>query len=194
MGNPQVTQPGPHPYPHPHTRNPHGFTRRNEPKNSQNGWEMTEIWAKQCSLTVLLLSQSFLNRFGCFWARFKRGGLENLYPYPYLCLPACLTRAGPITRDNLQILILAKNECRLEVSLWVNTVSQRHTLLLLVHPHSLSVSGSLLCLCLFFLYIARRSFPVFLCFIFLSRYILVNWSIFSGFRTQWTIELCTILT
>ena len=64
---------------------------------------MTEIRAnlKQCSLTVLLISQSFLNRFGCFWARFKRGGLENLYPYPYPCLPACLTRAGSITRDNL---------------------------------------------------------------------------------------------
>ena len=62
---------------------------------------MTEIRAKQCSLTVLLISQSFLNRFGCFWARFKRGGLENPYPYPHPCLPACLTRAGSITRDNL---------------------------------------------------------------------------------------------
>ena len=62
---------------------------------------MTEIRAKQCSLTLLLISQSFLNRFGCFWARFKRGGLENPYPYPYPCLPACLTRAGSITRNNL---------------------------------------------------------------------------------------------
>ena len=67
---------------------------------------MTEIRVKQCSLTVLLISQSFSNRFSCFWARFKRGGLENPYPYPYPCLPACLTRAGPITRDNLYIHLL----------------------------------------------------------------------------------------
>ena len=28
------------------------------------------------------ISQSFLNRFGCFWARFEDRGYENADPYP----------------------------------------------------------------------------------------------------------------
>ena len=76
-----------------------GFTRQNKTKNSQIGWEMTEIWAKQGSLNDLIISQSFLNRFGCFWACFKCRVYAHCDPYPYPPHPYPDTHAGLKTRD-----------------------------------------------------------------------------------------------
>jgi hypothetical protein len=67
--------------------NPHGLTGQvrqgsntgndsatralsNEPKNVQNGQELTEISSKQSKGSFLSISQSFLGRFGRSWAHF----------------------------------------------------------------------------------------------------------------------------
>jgi hypothetical protein len=83
--------PDPYPYP-PRVRvpKPAGF----EPKNVQNGPELSELCSKQCCRSVWSITPSILIRFGPIGARFEADGSENHDPYPYPRRVGYLTRHG----------------------------------------------------------------------------------------------------
>ena len=75
MGNPRVSRCLPIPeLVGTHTRDPHGFTRQNKPKNMENSGEMGEIHPISMIFTKLAVSHSVLHQKTCSWACFEGRG------------------------------------------------------------------------------------------------------------------------
>src|SRR5271155_3358331 len=92
----------------------HGFTHQQEPKNMENGGEMSEIHLISMIFTKLAVSHSVLHQKICSWTFFEGLEKKNCSPSPPMSSP--VTCVGT---KNLCIFLINTKIHRYSVPAWV---------------------------------------------------------------------------